>query len=332
MLNSMSNVSSKKIPGTAVLTLLFWGSLFLASCGSMQTSPAAAEKLVTDSARTRNIMAYLAGDDLQGRETGTPGIEAAADFIIEEFRKYDVLPYFEGYRDTLSNFPEKAYNVVGVVPGNDPELKDEYIVIGAHYDHIGVQKEVAGDTIANGANDNASGTTAVMELARYFGRSRTNKRSLIFALFTAEEKGLLGSEHLAQKLKAENLDLYVMLNYEMIGVPMNGKDHLVYLTGYNRSNLAETVNRYSGDKLVGFLPQAEAYNLFRRSDNLAFHEAFLVPSQTFSSFDFTNFDHYHKVGDEASSMNPAFMAQVINKMIPVVERIANAEGREIKYN
>ncbi|NNF19383.1 MAG: M20/M25/M40 family metallo-hydrolase [Flavobacteriaceae bacterium] len=328
----MSKVSSKKIPGTAVLTLLFWGSLFLASCGTVQRSSETEESPVTDSTRTKSIISYLAGDELRGREAGTPGLDLAADYIIEEFKKNGVSPYFNDYRDTLANFPTPTHNVVGMVPGNDPSLKNEFILIGAHYDHIGVQKDVAGDSIANGANDNASGTVAVMELARYFGRSRTNKRSLIFALFSAEEKGLLGAEHLAEKLQSEDLDLYVMLNYEMIGVPMNGKDHLLYLTGYNLSNLADVANRYAGEKLVGFLPQAESYNLFRRSDNLPFHEAFNVPSQTFSSFDFTNFDHYHKVGDEASAMHPAYMAEVINRMIPVVESIANAEDREIKYN
>ena len=118
-------------------------------------------------------------------------------------------------------------------------MKDEYILIGAHYDHIGIIDPENGDNIANGANDNASGTISVLELARYFGTHKTNKRSLIFALFSAEEKGLLGSKHLAKKLKEEDLNLYTMLNFEMTGVPMNQKDYTVYITGYEMSNLAE---------------------------------------------------------------------------------------------
>ncbi|KAG1647483.1 DLAT [Nymphon striatum] len=196
-----------------------------------------------------------------------------------------------------------AYNMVGVIPGNDEDLKNEYIILGAHYDHIGVTKSESDDTIANGANDNASGTATVLELARYFGSTKTNKRSIIFALFSAEEQGLLGSKHLAQKLRDQNLNLYTMLNFEMVGVPMVGKDHLMYLTGYELSNLAEVSNSYSDVKVAGFLPKAKEFNLFKRSDNLPFHELFNVPSQTYSTFDFTNFEHYHKVGDEASLMD-----------------------------
>ena len=108
---------------------------------------------------------------------------------------------------TLFNSQKIAYNIVGFIEGRDEQLKNEFIVIGAHYDHIGIRSAVNGDTIANGANDNAAGTTAVLELARYFGKARSNKRSLVFALFSAEEKGLLGSKHLAKKLKEQKLKI-----------------------------------------------------------------------------------------------------------------------------
>ncbi len=289
------------------------------------------------------IMDFLASDELQGRDTGSEGIEKAADFIEAVFVKNGVQPYFEtyrdtisdfeSYRDTISNFEKPAYNVIGVVEGNDPMLKKEYIIVGAHYDHLGIIGAENGDEIANGANDNASGTTTVLELARYFGNSKSNKRSIIFALFTAEEKGLVGSKHLAKKLKAQNLDLYTVLNYEMVGVPLVDQDYLMYLTGYEMSNLAEVANSYSSDgTYAGFFPKAKEFNLFRRSDNYPFHEVFNVPSQTLYTFDFTNFDYYHKVGDETSEMDYGHMANVINKSIPVIEGIANASSKEIKYN
>lgn len=278
------------------------------------------------------IMNFLASDELQGRDTGSEGIAKAADFIENIFKENGVAPYFENYRDMLSNFDQPAYNMVGYIEGNDPNLKNEFIIIGAHYDHIGLIEEENGDKIANGANDNATGTTTVLELARYFGEAKTNKRSLIFALFSAEEKGLLGSKHLAQKLKNENLNLYAMLNFEMVGVPLQGKDHLTYLTGYEESNLAEIANNYSSETFTGFLPKAKEFNLFKRSDNYPFHEAFGVPSQTFCTFDFTNFNHYHKVGDEVSEMNFEHMASLINKSIPVIKGITNAATKEIKYN
>ena len=144
--------------------------------------------------------------------------------------------------------------------------------------------------------------------------------------------GLLGSKHLAAKLKQANLNLYTMLNFEMIGIPMKDKDYVTYVTGFNESNLAEVSNTYAGENIAGFLPKAGEFRLFMRSDNYPFHEEFNVPSQTYSTFDFTNFDHYHKVGDEPDVMDFDHMASLINKFVPVLENIANAKTKEIKYN
>jgi len=277
-------------------------------------------------------MSFLASDDLKGRDSGSEGIELAAQHIEKYFEANGVAAYYSSYRDTLSNFKEPAYNVVGWVEGSDTTLKNEFIVIGAHYDHIGTTKPENGDYIANGANDNASGTTAVMELARYFGTKTSNKRSLIFALFSAEEKGLLGSEHLAKRMKEEDLNLYAMLNFEMIGVPMYGKSYELYITGFDNSNLAEVSNRYAGEKLIGYLPTAKEYNLFKRSDNYPYHEAFGVPSHTYCTFDFTNFAYYHKPDDEVSELDFDHMTDMVNKMIPVVEGVANGPSGELKMN
>jgi aminopeptidase-like protein len=283
----------------------------------------------TTSDDIEKIMLFFTSDELKGREAGSPGIEKAADHIIAIFEKNNVLPYFSNYRDTLTNFDKTAYNVVGFVEGNDPDLKHEFILIGAHYDHIGILTAVEGDSIANGANDNASGTTTVLELATYFGTSKSNKRSILFALFSAEEKGLVGSWHLAKKLKEENLDLYTMLNFEMVGVPLVNKDYFMYVTGYELSNLAQVGNRIVNANLIGYLPQAEELNLFKRSDNYPFYEEFKIPSQTFCTFDFTNFAQYHQVGDEADIMNFDHMATLVNKTIPLIEGIANSPSKII---
>lgn len=282
--------------------------------------------------RVEEIMDFMASDALQGREAGTEGIAEAADYIETVFKENKIAPYFNSYRDTLSNFEGTAFNVVGFLEGRDKDLKNEFVIIGAHYDHIGVIRPGTNDSIANGANDNASGTTAVLELARYFGKTRKNKRSVLFALFSAEEKGLLGSKHLAEKLKSEELNLYLMLNFEMIGVPLRDKDYLMYVTGYEKSNLAQVTNTYSGENLVGFLPTAKKFNLFQRSDNYPFHTTFNVPSQTYCTFDFTNFVQYHKVGDENELLNFEHMAILVNKLIPAFEGMINAEEREVKYN
>lgn len=140
----------------------------------------------------------------------------------------------------------------------------------------------------------------------------------------------MGSEHLAKKMKEEKLNLYAMLNFEMTGVPLRGKEYELYITGYQKSNLAEVSNKYAGGNLIGFLPTAKEFNLFQRSDNYPFYKEFGVPSHTYCTFDFTNFDHYHKPGDEVSEMDFEHMAQVVNKMIPVLEGIANSPTQEIK--
>lgn len=274
-------------------------------------------------------MNYLASDELKGRDSGSEGIELAAQYIEKHFKKHAVLPYYASYRDTLTNYKKTSYNIVGIVEGNDPKLKDEFILLGAHYDHIGTIKPENGDYIANGANDNASGTSTVLELARYFGTKKTNKRSLIFALFSAEEKGLLGSRHMAKNMKAADLNLYVMLNFEMVGVPLRSKKYELYITGYEKSNLAEVSNKYAADNLIGYLPTAQKYGLFQRSDNYDFYKEFNIPSHTYCTFDFTNFEFYHKVNDEVSEMDFEHMTTVVNKMIPVVEGIANANEQEI---
>ncbi|SDQ47278.1 M28 family metallopeptidase [Flagellimonas zhangzhouensis] len=318
-------------------------ALLFATCSSTQTGSTAAvvpspptvksnvsKDDFSNADRIGQIMNYLASDELKGRDSGSEGIEKAAQYIENHFKAYGVTPYFESYRDTLSNFKKPSYNVVGVVEGNDPTLKNEFIVIGAHYDHIGIVEMENGDAIANGANDNASGTTSVLEFARYFGTNKTNKRTLIFALFSAEEKGLLGAKHLAKKLKEADLNLYTMLNFEMTGVPMQDKDYFMYITGYEMSNLAAVGNTYAKENLIGFLPTAQRMNLYQRSDNYAFHQEFGVPSHTFCTFDFTNFDHYHKVGDEPEIMDFAHMAQLVNKTIPVLEGIANAPAQEVQ--
>lgn len=277
-------------------------------------------------------MNFLASDALQGRDTGSEGIDLAAAFIIDKLEENGIASYYKAYQDTLPNYESIAYNIVGVLEGNDPSLKEEVILVGAHYDHIGLLSAQNGDSIANGANDNASGTTTVLELARYFAKAKTNKRTMIFALFTAEEKGLRGSAYLAEKMKEDGVNIYAVLNFEMTGAPMRDKEYLVYATGFNMSNIGAVSNAYSEEIIVGFLPTAEGYNLFKRSDNYPFYEAFKIPAHTFSTFDFTNFDHYHKVGDEASIMDFSHMATVVNKMIPVVQGIVNASTKEIVLN
>lgn len=325
----------------AKLIIGFFGLILLFSCGTQKgtivkakgkaTNIRKTEALIfTDSIRMWGLVNYLASDAMKGRETGSPEIEKAADFLTNVLKQHYIQPFYPAYRDTLENTKTIAYNIVGWLPGNDPDLKEEYVLIGAHYDHIGIVNRVNGDAIANGANDNASGTATVLELARYFAREKSNKRSLLFAFFSAEERGLLGSRHLSEKLKKDSIPLYLMLNFEMTGVPMKTKDYLLYITGYHKSNLAEVGNSFTSEAPIGYLATEKDYNLFQRSDNYPFHSIHKIPSHTFCTFDFNNYPHYHKPTDEPDMLDYSHMVHLVNTMIPVVEGLANSREQIVK--
>jgi Zn-dependent M28 family amino/carboxypeptidase len=275
---------------------------------------------------------YLASDELEGRETGTKGMEKAADYLEQFFKKNNVKPYFSSYRDTLSNFKGTAYNIVGYLEGTDPVLKNEFVLISGHYDHIGLDKKgVDGDFINNGANDDASGTTAVAEMSKYFSVSKSNKRSVLFVFFVGEEKGLLGSKHLSKKLASQNFNLYSQFNIEMIGVPMK-RDYLAYVSGFDKSNMASKINEYTGKNTIGFLPKEAEYQLFYRSDNYPFYEVFKKPCQSVSTFDFENFDYYHHVFDDFKAMDISHMTSFIQELLPAVTSMTNSPSQEIRMN
>ena len=152
----------------------------------------------------------------------------------------------------------------------------------------------------------------------------------MFALFSAEELGLLGSKHLAEKLKALNADLYTLVNFEMIGVPLIDKDYIAFLTGYELSNMAEKINEATKMNLVGASEIAKKYQLFRRSDNYPFYEQFNLPCQSVSTCDMENFEYYHHTEDEAEKMDYEHMASFINNMIPAIEAMTNSATKEIE--
>lgn len=273
---------------------------------------------------------YLASDELMGRETGTEGIELAATYLKERFEELGIQPYKGDYFQPFSTDKLSGKNVVAMLPGSDKELMKETVVIGAHYDHIGVIQAVAGDSIANGANDNATGTASVLAVAELFKKLDFNRRKVVFALFSAEEKGLVGAKQLAAQMKADGENVVAMINFEMTGVPMIDKDYIAYLTGYDTSNMGEIFNRENENRVVtAKLEAAAKLNLFQRSDNYSFYQEFKVPAQTLSTFDFTNFDQYHQVGDEISGINTQHMAQVVDAAMPGIFFMVNENGLKL---
>lgn len=308
-----------------IFLLLAFG---LVACKSTQTQ---ISNYQVSQQEISSTLAYLSSDELEGRDTGSEGIEKAAVYLENQLKEYNYKPYFRNFRDTLTTI-DNAYNIVGFLEGKDPKLKNEIVILSAHYDHIGItEKGFEGDHINNGANDNASGTTVLSEVAKYLGELNNNQRSVLIVYFSAEEKGLLGAKHLAKRLKYQNVDIYTLLNFEMLGVPMN-YNFDVFLTGFTQSNMADKLNEYAGYELVGKSEQAEKYNLFRASDNYPFYEEFKIPSHTISAFDFGNFDFYHHPKDEFQMMNIEFMTQLTQKLLPVVSEMINAPTREIQMN
>ena len=175
--------------------------------------------------RLRSHLYYLASDSLQGRLAGSEGAALARTYILNNYKEIGLLPYQGSFihKSTPNQSIRSAilksdtiFNIVAVIPGNDPVLKNEYIVLGAHYDHLGVK----GGQIYNGADDNASGSSALIEIARQLYAHRNElKRTVIIAAFDAEEEGLFGSNALVNEMQ-ENSDINrvkLMMSIDMVG-------------------------------------------------------------------------------------------------------------------
>lgn len=280
---------------------------------------------------TRTLVTDLSTDEMGGRNVGTTGIEKAAVYIEQYFQNTGVKPYFENsYRHQFSTGSSKTDNVVGIVKGTDKTLQNEYILIGAHYDHLGMIDN-SEDSVYNGANDNASGVTGVMQVGAALAK-HPPKRSVILALFSAEEKGTVGSSTLAEKLLKQGIDLKCVINLEMLGVTLTDAPQKVYLTGYKKSDMADKLNKMAGETFVQRLETETKYALFYRSDNYPFFKKFSIPSHTLSTFDFTNYKYYHHTEDEVEYLDIENMNAIIQKLSKAVINLANEPVFDIKLN
>ena len=306
------------------LTLPFLLLLFLACKNSVDQKqfPLSLElaQQKISSTETHRILFTLAADSMKGRDSKSGGYAKAADFASDYFQTHNVKPFYPNYRDSLVTDSLVSYNVVGQIGNFDPAKKT--ILIGAHLDHIGIQGSEA-DTIYNGANDNASGSTAVLQIGKFLAEFEWNQ-NIVLALFADEEKGLKGAYHLAQRFKDENIKPDYMINFEMIGKTLTTGTNQVYMTGYNYSNMPEVMNAVTPN-FVQFLPQAKEFNLFQRSDNYAFYKELETPAFTLSSFDFQNYDFYHKAGDEAEKMDIENMNQIISTAAFTIAKLLEAD-------
>jgi Zn-dependent M28 family amino/carboxypeptidase len=342
--------ASRRLPsGASPFPFLVMTALALGACsGRGGNTPPVGDLPDPEAEITRESVddhiRFLSSDSLKGRDPFSEDIALTEDYIAEQFRDAGLseFPEFPGYKDSFSfeyrprRDPDAAsatyqlQNIVGFLEGTDPELKEEYILFGAHHDHLGVRGEEA-DNIYNGADDNAAGTTAVIALAEYFAKARSNKRSLIFATFTAEERGLVGSRHLASNLPIAEAQLVCMINFEMIGKPAaDGSWNLMFL-GPEVSTLDEiffeALDEDSPITLVG--PEEHQVRYFRGSDNAAFHaEGFITT--TLASPQSTDDPYYHRPNDHYEFLNIDYMTDVIRTVVDITEPLISGAATPVK--
>ncbi|MGN6401347.1 MAG: M28 family peptidase [Flavisolibacter sp.] len=201
----------------------------------------------------------------------------------------------------------KFANVVGILPGKSK--KNEYVIFSGHYDHLGIGKPVAGDSIYNGANDDAAGTTAVIMLANYFKQLNNNERSLVFAAFTAEEIGGFGSQYFSKQF--DPAQVMAMFNIEMIGTESKWGKNSAYITGFEKTNMGEILQQNLKGTSFTFYPDPYTeQNLFYRSDNATLARLG-VPAHTISTSKMDNEPNYHQASDEVKTLDIENMAQII---------------------
>ncbi len=293
---------------------------------------------------------FLASDALQGRGSATSNELLAAEYIASELEQYAIKPgtssgYIQtvqadvdlsklpldrmpaqlsrGFKNAVHNGKLTTRNVIGVLPGSDPKLKDEVILLSAHMDHMGIIPEEAlnGDDIFNGADDDASGVAAVLELARALADSKP-KRTLMFVLFGSEELGGFGAKQFLAQPPVPLTSIVANLEFEMIGRPdaAIAKDTL-WLTGFERSNLGPELAKH-GARLVQD-PHPEA-KFFMRSDNYALAKQGVI-AHTVSSFGLHG--EYHRPNDDVAHLDLNHMADAVGSMIEPVRWLVDSDFR-----
>ena len=208
---------------------------------------------------------------------------------------------------------QKLANVAGIIPGKSK--KNEYVIFSGHYDHLGIRAvkdkdgNVLADSIFNGANDDAAGTTAVIMLARYFKALNNNERTLIFVAFTAEEVGGYGATYFSRQYNP--YDVKAMFNIEMIGTESKWGKNSAYITGYEKTDMGKLLQGNLKGTGFNFYPDPyTTQNLFYRSDNATLARLG-VPAHTISTSKMDSEPNYHKVSDEIGTLDMDNMAMII---------------------
>ncbi len=267
--------------------------------------------------RLQDHVYFLAADSLHGRKAGSPDATRAAEYLIGEYEKAGVKPLFrEGWYDrfSIAAFPDADFkNVVGLIEGGDPALKGEVIVLGAHYDHLGIRK----GQIYNGADDNASGSAALVEIARALER-KPLRRSVIIAAFDAEELGLYGSNHLAARLDTLGFNIKLMMSVDMVGWLKAGKS--LKLEGVATIKDGAEILRAQKGSLTLDLKNFER-SVFTATDTEGFATLGIPTLAVTTGLK----SPYHKPGDDADLIDYEGLDQVTGYLTDVTEDMATRD-------
>lgn len=339
---------------TLLAATLAGATLAAAGCASARAGGASSAATIRP-AEVSAVMSVLAADSMEGRNTGRAGSMKAARYIASWFASagleaagdsgyFQRVPMKDAGRGRTGQLRAAAVasfadldtvpaerrlyggNVVGVLTGSDPALRDEVVVVGAHYDHVGVGNPVRGDSIFNGADDDASGTATVMFVARALASGPRPKRTIVFIASTGEETGMVGTRwYLAHPVRPLERTV-ANLEVEMIGRPdsLAGGPGKAWLTGFDRSNVGDLL-RERGIAIVADPRPAQCF--FSRSDNIVYARRG-IPAHTLSTFNLHG--DYHTPFDEVSKMDFDHMAQVIASAVDVVRILADGPKPEWK--
>jgi Zn-dependent M28 family amino/carboxypeptidase len=223
----------------------------------------------------------------------------------------------------------KLANVVGVLPGKSKP--GEFVIFSGHYDHLGIGKPENGDSIYNGANDDAAGTTAVIMLAKYFKALGNNERTLVFAAFTAEEVGGFGATYFSKQF-ADPAKVMAMFNIEMIGTASKWGNNSAYITGYEKTDMGTILEKNLQGSPFKFYPDPYPdQQLFYRSDNATLARLG-VPAHTISTSKMDNEPNYHKASDEIGTLDMNNMAMIIKAIATSSTSIINGKDAPSRVN
>jgi hypothetical protein len=273
---------------------------------------------------------FLASDAMRGRGSGTHDELVAATYIAAELRAYGIAPagdegsYIQSVPLSKASEQGKGFtwNAVGILWGSDARLRHEAVLLSAHLDHVGIGPPVNGDNIYNGADDDASGTTAVLELARVLGAGPRPRRTVIFALFGSEETGGLGSTYFREHPPVPLKEIAANLEFEMIGRPdPKVEADTLWLTGWERSNLGPALAAHGAHLVADPHP---SQHFFSRSDNYVLAKEGVV-AETVSSYGLHA--DYHRPSDDVAHLDFKHMEAAIGSMLGPVEWLVNSDFR-----